>query len=161
MNIRFGPRHAPSIIGLIIGILLAVIGISSLSIRYMKMQTYETTQGRVIDMAERQSTTKVNGRRKTTVSYTPIYEYKVDGVTYKYQSNVYGNSSSLPEIGTFVKIYYNPENPEDALAKRSMLFEIIFIVMGLLAIFGYISDRIKYRKESIDEANNTPPPSTY
>lgn len=161
MNIKIFPRRAPSIIGLIIGILFAGIGITSLCIRYVKMQTYETTQGRVIDLAESERKTTTNGHSETRISYTPIYQYRVDNVTYTYQSNVYGNYSAQPEVGSFVNIYYNPEDPADALAKRSNFLEIILIIMGLFAIFSNIYDRIKYRKESIDEANNTPPPGTY
>ena len=64
-----------------------------------------------------------------------IVEYTVDGVRYKEQSNKYSND--YVEIGTEVKIKYNPNNPQEVIWGNEKSDNMIFtIASGILVVFG-------------------------
>lgn len=64
-------------------------------------------------------------------SYFPIYEYRVNGKTYKKQS-AFGNLKSRVHIGQTTTLYVNPENPEQAFQLKESFIAIIFILVGII-----------------------------
>ena len=65
-----------------------------------------------------------------------IVEYTVDGVKYKGTSDIY--QSTYQEVGTQVKIKYNPANPEEVIWREDVSKNDLIIMGagGLLAFFG-------------------------
>ena len=53
-----------------------------------------------------------NDNKRDTVVYIAIYEYTVDGKTYRVESSE--SSLFIPEEGEEGTVYYDPENPEKA-----------------------------------------------
>lgn len=64
--------------------------------------------------------------------YYAIYEYHVDGVTYTVKDSDY--SYSRPTRGTKHVVYYDPQNPQEALTDLDGGLGAILLVIGL--IFG-------------------------
>ena len=90
---------SPLIVGIfviIIGLALLILGIVITTDRNMKKKTYSTTVGKVVE-------------EKGSGNTMPVYEYKVDGKTYRFMSTTKTRTQS--KIGNEVIIYYNPSNP--------------------------------------------------
>lgn len=76
------------------------------------------------------------------ILYRPVYEYDVDGRTYRYESMVNLGGVVVPDLGDRKTLLYNPDSPGDArvrnyfllLALPGILLAIPLIVLGLLAI---------------------------
>ena len=106
--------------------------------------------------------------------YTPIFEYEVNGVKYKGESN--HRSTSKEQIGTTVGIKYNPSDPKDYIMasdvnSSSMFFilGIVFAAAGILVVvtnipkLGKNADQIKEFTENlynndVDSLYGTPAP---
>ena len=65
-----------------------------------------------------------------------IVEYNVNGVKYKGTSDIY--SANYQEVGTQVKIKYNPSNPEEVIWREDISKNDIVIMGagGAIALFG-------------------------
>lgn len=126
----FSFANIKAVIFLLVGIILTVVGITSMFSKYKKMQTYETISGKIVDAV-------VNNHENSLASYAPVYQFTVDEQTYQFNSHV--STQIYPDIGASVSIYYNPENPEDAFTKGPMVLEIIETVFGILFIICAIS----------------------
>ena len=83
----------------------------------MKKKTYSTTVGKVVE-------------EKGSGNTMPVYEYKVDGKTYRFMSTTKTRTQS--KIGNEVIIYYNPSNPSLGL--------ILYVPAPWLLYFGLSLD---------------------
>ena len=73
-------------------------------------------------------------------SYTPVYEYTVNGQRYEYETRV-GSSTDRYPIGMECPGYYNPSNPADVTESLtdiagggSRFWSLLCFVIGALAI---------------------------
>ncbi len=64
--------------------------------------------------------------------YRPVYEYRVDGVTYRYESMVNLGGVVVPDLGERKTLLYNPDEPGDARVRNYFLLLVLPVV--LLAI---------------------------
>ncbi|MDE6743596.1 MAG: DUF3592 domain-containing protein [Lachnospiraceae bacterium] len=162
------PKNIPFIFTIVIflsvGITFLAFGIISICIHYTKMHTYKTTRGEIVDVVESEHTSthrtsSGHRSRRTSTVYSPLYEYEVDGKTYKFCNNIY--SSRYPTIGASATIYYNPKDPGDAYMKQSAVMGIIFSIIGVVLtgfgiVFGSIY-RKKRKADALQESNFTAP----
>lgn len=70
--------------------------------------------------------------------YTAVYEYTVDGKTYKTKGELKGSGEAVPRIGDTVSIKYNPDNPKEIYISTESKFLLGFgcflIFFGLTVI---------------------------
>ena len=73
-------------------------------------------------------------------SYTPVYEYTVNGQRYEYHTRL-GSSINQYPIGKEYPGYYNPKNPadvtetlKDIAGGGTLFFSLLFFGIGTLAI---------------------------
>ena len=132
-----------SSIFVIVGIIVLFFSVKNIKTYNEKKATFTEATAKVIDYAHDDEGLQAI-----------IVEYNINGVTYKKQSNVYSN---MPKsIGTEVGIYYNPNNPADAIWKNDStniimpLLGGIFTVVGLIAMFF----SVKQNKSDIQPTDN-------
>lgn len=110
---------------LAIGVGLSIWGVMDINkVNYMKDHGVDTT-GYVVDYDR--STDEDDDD-----IYYAIYEYHVDGVTYTVKDSDY--SYSRPTKGAKHVVYYDPENPQEALTDLEGGLGAILLIIGL--IFG-------------------------
>ena len=78
--------------------------------------------------------------RISVTSYTPVYEYTVNGQRYEYHTRI-GSSIDQYPIGKEYPGYYNPKNPADVTETLNDItggdnrfFSLLFFGIGVLAI---------------------------
>lgn len=78
--------------------------------------------------------------RISVTSYTPVYEYTVNGQQYEYHTRL-GSSTDQYPIGKECPGYYNPKNPADVTETLkeitgggSHFLSLLFFGIGVLAI---------------------------
>lgn len=118
-----------SIIMLLIGVGITVFGIRNINDYKTKKQSYVEINAKVVDY-------DYPGMRDEGAYI--IYEYTVDGITYRAKSNV--QSTNLPSVGKIKTIMYNPSNPSDVIFLGGSNYIIIgvgivFVGAGLLLLY--------------------------
>lgn len=82
------------------------------------------------------------------VSYKPTYYYKVDGITYCYTTS-FSTSVNVNKMNNST-IYYNKNNPHDAISEYEMEEKftsiIIFFIGAIFAGFGFHQIKISVRQ---------------
>jgi hypothetical protein len=124
------------------GLAGCVLGVKSTAEDIEKRMTYGNVEGKVIDIREKNvKSTEGDDEIDLYVTYT----YKVDGVDYNLE--YYGgqkNSFNKYEIGDTTKIYYDKNNPGEAVTK-SDLNSFVLLGVGILfvfiGIFIFVEDR--------------------
>lgn len=110
---------------LAIGVGLCVWGVLDVSkVNYMKDHAIDTT-GQVVDYER-------GTDEDDDDIYYAIYEYHVDGMTYTVKDSDY--SYYRPTKGTKHVVYYDPENPKEAMTDLEGGLGAILLIVGL--IFG-------------------------
>ncbi|GIZ97033.1 hypothetical protein TTY48_16450 [Tsukamurella sp. TY48] len=129
-----------------VGIITVVVGCYFTVVDTVFLASSVTAQGRVVDYEESESR-EDDGR--ISYSYQRIVGYTVDGVEYRKRES--GASSSEPAIGDPVTVYYNPDDPQDAMIDAFLRKWIgpLAIGFGVLwtALFGAVQ-RWMRRKQS-------------
>ena len=109
---------------IILGIICEIIGMRSLfSFIKQKVNCTETVMGKIVDKSIGD---EINEQY-------PIYEYTIDGKTYVKQSKI--RESSVP-LGIKIKIYYNPNNPDEFFAYGDYSIFSIIMTGGLFTLVG-------------------------
>lgn len=121
------------------GIVLLAFGVISI-IKELKRSARctEHTPGYVVDVIKDQ---RINddGNKTKRYSYTPVFEYMIDGKTFRSQSNVSTGDKYEYKIGDSVNILYNPQQPDEFLikgkSKKSGIgFGVVLTLLGILII---------------------------
>lgn len=149
MEKTIGKSILVSIIVMLIGIGLIVLGFKNINDYNEKKQAYVEVSAKVVDY-------EYPGMSDEG-AYT-IYEYTVDGVNYRAKSTV--KSTSLPSIGKDKTIMYNPSNPSDVIFIGSsnyifLIIGVVFAGAGLLLLYRGLnlkknSANIKYDNTDIN-----------
>ena len=78
--------------------------------------------------------------RISVTSYTPVYEYTVNGQRYEYHTRIGSSINQYPIVKEYPR-YYNPKNPadvtetlKDIAGGGSRFFGLLCFVIGILAI---------------------------
>jgi hypothetical protein len=106
---------------------------------------WSTTEGTIVDSSDDSFTTA--GIDRTSTGIVPVtyhetahvYEFQVDGRTYRSSTYCFGAHSERAGaaflIGSKVKVYYDPRDPQSAVLKRglqpSMLLGPFFLAVAL------------------------------
>lgn len=120
----------------------------------MESEGWETVQGTILksDIKKNESTTRdAKGFRRTKTSYivTVNYFFEIDDNRYEGNTISFGNVShsersdaqnelkSYPK-GKEVKVYFNPEDPDDSVLKKGVVWPM-WIVIGIGAVILFVS----------------------
>lgn len=71
--------------------------------------------------------------------YAPIYEYTVNGETYRGKGRYKAVEPKYDSLNTEKKVRYNPANPSECLADKKIgteFGEIVLLIVGLFLIFS-------------------------
>ena len=129
-----------------LGIILIVVGIFMLS---FKTENFVKTMGTVTAVQEDLDTDQ---NKVYDVSFT----YTVGGTEY---SNTFEDLSDPCKVGDAIKVFYNPENPEQISNTRIAGFvPLILMGVGVLAcVFGLFKTVKAFRKsKELDQVANAP-----
>ena len=98
------------------------------------------TVGRITGISESEDKDREN---QLTIYYSPEFEYEVDGQIYHGTGDTSYEHYKKIKIGGDIKVYYNPENPEEHFTKGGGLFPMIFGVctfaFGVLGLFNFLT----------------------
>ena len=134
-----------AIVAIIIGLGVIAGGIVYTTNTSEKTSSYVKTDATVIDFAEVRSLN--HDRGYSTIYYSEIVEYTVNGQTYTAQNTA--ASSSPKSNGSKIKIKYNPDNPEECVFVETtvvapiILFVIgsVFFIVGIVLLRYFIKDQ--------------------
>ena len=131
---RFMRNTGPARFFIPVGIILIVFGIIMMS---FKTDDYLETVGKVASVVENVNTDE---QKEYDVSFT----YTVDGKQY---TGTFGGQSKKSEVGDEIKVFYNPENPEQTADSKMGALPLILIGVGALAlVFGVFQTVKAFRK---------------
>ena len=134
---------------IIVGGLLTVFGIAGTYNSIKVKFTYHSTTGEIEEIYKYTQNTDEGIAELTGI----IYKYNVDDKEYKLDYPTGGSYElNSHKIGDKQKIYYEKDNPENAVSKSALGTMIVPLVMGIMFIYiglhVYIDDR---RKEKLYE----------
>ena len=136
---------------LFLGVILMVMGVLMF---IFSPDKYAETTGTVTKVEEYEDT---DAEGDIETYYREYFTYKVDGKEYE---NSFEALSKAPAVGSTVKVFYDPADPESiSNTKNSRLIGAIMFVVGLAAAgFGIFSGvknlkKLKAMDEQIREAN--------
>ena len=113
------------------GTLTLVSGVKTL--RSCKSKTI----GRITGISESEGRDKDNYR---TTFYSPEFEYEVDGRIYHGIGDTSTEHYKKIKIGGDIKVFYNPDNPEEHFTKGGGMLPTIFgAVTFVFGVFGILS----------------------
>ena len=158
LHLSFHQNKKGTIGVLVVGIVCTIIGVVMAYVGFdtyrdgKETESWTETSGRVLSSTidESTRTTRRNGRTETTTTYTPkvTYEYTVDGVSYVGDDiradDHGGNYSRASDIvgqyptGLETTVYYDPDQPKDAVLKRGAESTQVYLFGGGGMLFGTI-----------------------
>lgn len=94
-----------------------------------RVLTHEKVEGVVVDLIP-----SVDSDGDTV--YAPVYEYQVDGRSYRYKSKVSLGGFVVPDLGDTRTLLYNPDNPADARVNNTLL---LLVLPGLLVLIATLA----------------------
>lgn len=107
-----------------------------------RVLTHESVDAVVVDLIP---STDSDG----DTTYAPVYEYDVDGQTYRYRSLVSLGGLAVPDIGDTRTLLYNPDDPGDARVRNMFLLLILPAILALvpvLLLLAMVMTRIRRAK---------------
>ncbi len=131
---RFMRNTGPARVFIPAGIILIVFGIIMMG---FKTDNYLETIGKVTSVAE---SVNADNQKEYDLSFT----YTADGKQY---TGTFGSMPNKSEVGDEIKVFYNPENPEQITNSRMGFLPLILIGAGALAlVFGVYKTAQAFRK---------------
>lgn len=85
--------------------------------------------------------------------YAPVYEYVVDGKTYRHESSTY--QSVYNNIGTMTVLKYNPNNPSEVMEATGLSSKFMGVIVGIAGLIAVIIAYVhigKGKNESITDS---------
>ena len=97
------------------------------------------TVGKITGISESEDKDSENQR---TIYYSPEFEYEVDGQIYHGTGDTSYEHIKKIKVGGDIKVYYNPENPEEHFTKGGGILPTIFgagtFAFGVLVLFSFL-----------------------
>ena len=125
----------PFVAYLLVGIVIVLLGF--LSIRkgsHMKNRCTASASAVIVDVqAEKDEAGSENTHKKYT--YTPIYEFVVNGNTIRKSGGVYSHNKKQFKVGDTATVKYNPNKPDEFLINgksSGKSFGIALVMFGLI-----------------------------
>ena len=113
------------------------VGILSFAVYYTitdqsKLKNYNEATAVVVGYEERKSFTDDH----TKYTYAEVVEYTVNGVTYRAVNDA--SSTSPKELGSVMRIAFNPNDPSDCVFVNTQkwLYVFLFVIGGAMTAFG-------------------------
>lgn len=126
----------PFVIYLIVGIVIALIGILSIKRNSNKKKRCSASARAVIVEVETDSEeSEENTKKKYT--YTPIFEFKADDDVIRKSGGVYSHNKKKYRVGDTEDVFYNPKKPKEFFVKgkdSGNAFGIALVLFGILVI---------------------------
>ncbi len=113
----------------LLGIIFMIIGVK----RSKKIQNWILTEGEIVKKQKHVNITLSSIFNKNVSGShlpdkAPTVKFEVDGTTYESTSSIEQTPGFVP--GTVVELYYNPQNPEEAIINSFVQKGVIFKVLG-------------------------------
>ena len=116
---------------IVVGVLLIVLGIRKI------IKCSGRTVGRITGVREYQET---DDEGFNHYNYYPQFEYVVNGQIYRGEGNKGYSKSNKIQIGGNIKVYYNPQKPNESFTKGGGLIlpflGIMSIIVGAICIYS-------------------------
>ena len=116
---------------IVVGVLLIVLGIRKI------IKCSGRTVGRITGVREYQET---DDEGFNHYSYSPQFEYVVNGQIYRGEANKGYSKSNKIQIGGNIKVYYNPQRPNESFTKGGgfilPVLGIMLIIVGAICIYS-------------------------
>ena len=127
----------PFVAYLIVGAVISLIGIISLCRGSKTKKRCTASASAVIVAVEKEDDEagRENTRKKYT--YTPIYEFTVNGNTVRKSGGIYSHNKKEFKVGDVSTVMYNPEKPEEFLVNGksgSKAFGMALLLFGLVIV---------------------------
>lgn len=138
-----------AIVALGLGALMLWSGLKENTEKNQKRSHYKTTIGTVVEIKERETTSGKSRRNQSL--YYPVYEYEVDGKTYRFDDSGMA-SNGHKAIGSQEKIYYDPDNPNEVIVGKrnsSSLTDVAGGCFCLMVGLVIIISQLKFIKQEI------------
>ena len=135
---RFMRNTGPARFLIPAGLILIIFGIILLG---FKTDNYVETVGKVTNVEQYLDH---NGEDTQTV-YDVDFDYTVDGKQY---SSSFTGLGKAYKVGDEIKVFYDPENPQNTTNSKSGIFGPIAIGLGALALVGGVLTAVKAFKKS-------------
>lgn len=127
----------PFVAYLLVGTVLVLIGIIGIRKGSQKKNRCTASASAMIveieiddDEAARENTNK-------KYSYTPIYEFTVNGTTVRKNGGIYSHNKRGYRVGDSAMVKYNPDDPEEFVVageNAGKAFDIVLLLFGLVII---------------------------
>ena len=130
-------KMEPFVAYLLVGIVIVLIGILSIRKGSQKKNRCTASASAVIVevQTEKDEAGSENTHKKFT--YTPIYEFVVNGNTIRKNGGVYSHNKREFNVGDTATVKYNPDKPEEFLVNGKSggkSFGIALLLFGLVII---------------------------
>ena len=116
---------------IIVGVVVIILGIRK------NIKCSGRTVGRIIGVREYQET---DDEGFNHYSYSPQFEYVVNGQIYRGEANKGYSKSNKIQIGGNIKVYYNPQKPNESFTKGGWfilpVLGIMLIIVGAIFIYS-------------------------
>ena len=127
----------PFVTYLLVGIVIILIGIISIRKESKKNNRCTASASAVIVevQAEKDESGSENTHKKYT--YTPIYEFTVNGNTVRKSGGIYSHNKKEFNVGDTAAVSYNPDKPEEFRVngkKGAKGFGIVLVLFGLVIV---------------------------
>lgn len=141
-----------AILGLVLFPVLIISGIF-LVLNLERVFTHEPIEAVVVDLI---ASTDSEG----DVVYSPVYEYQVEGATYRYTSAVSLGGVLVPDIGDTKTLLYDADDPGNARVRNYFILLGlpalgVVIPLGILALLGWAA--LRRRRRTVNEAATAVP----
>ena len=125
----------PFVAYLLVGIVIVLLGFLSIKKGSQKKNRCTASAVIVEVQAEKDEAGSENSHKKYT--YTPIYEFVVNGNTIRKNGGIYSHNKRDFNVGDTMAVKYNPDKPEEFLVNGKSggkSFGIALLLFGLVII---------------------------
>ena len=116
---------------IVVGVIVILLGIRK------NIKCSGRTVGRIIGVRESQET---DDEGFNHYFYSPQFEYVVNGQVYRGEGNKGYSKSNKIQIGGNIKVYYNPQKPNESFTKGGgfilPFLGIMMIIVGAICIYS-------------------------
>ena len=125
----------------LIGVIIAFVVSAREKKARLRFKDHAMVYGKLVDFVRRVDTSTLN----TEISYSAVFEYRVNGLDYSVTSVEHMSAQSYhgKKIGDTESVFYNDENPVDAVIEREISggeslawVALTFAVIGMVFIVG-------------------------